>query len=392
MKVCLLSRRTPPEFSGAGIRTVNQAKELVAHGHKISLMTATSNSRRVPGIAVEPVELPSWFYGDESVSEPFRVPYIPVLIAKFVRAFVATRPDVVHAIGVGSWFSLAGLFAAQLLRIPTVAEVTLVGGDDPVTLANTRLGALKAPLLRAASATVCISPALVERCLQAGLPESKIKLISNPVDTQKFAPVPEQEKLELTEEMEVPRATHVFLTVGAVTHRKGSLEIAKAFAEFFEHTGEGYLIFVGPLYDDEYVSHVRRFLRARGLNRHVEFAGRSERVHSWMKVADTFLFASRNEGLGTVVVEAMASGLPVVSRRLAGITDYLLGDDEYGLTVGTIEGMVEAMTQIHNGRELRERITRAARIRAVELFSSSYICESYERLYSDLVKPNKSRI
>jgi glycosyltransferase involved in cell wall biosynthesis len=385
MKVCLLSRRTAPEFSGSGIRSVKQAKELVSHGHQVALLTATPTPDRVPDIAIESVDLPGWFYGDNSVPEPFRIPYLPVLVAKFVRAFTATRPDVVHAIGVGSWFSLAGLFAAQLLRIPTVAEVTLVDGDDPVTLARNRLGALKVPLLRGASATVCISPALVERCIQADFPLARVHLISNPVDTERFAPASPDERRRLAREFEIAHAEHVFVSVGAVIDRKGARDIAEAFARFHERTGEGHLVFVGPLDDDDYVGRVRQYVRDNDLERRVVFAGRSDRVDAWMKVADTFVFASRSEGLGTVLIEAMASGLPVVSRKLEGITDYLLGDDEYGLSVNSTDDMVEAMLQIYQDPGFRERISGAGRTRAVEHFSSAHICESYEQLYSDVV-------
>jgi glycosyltransferase involved in cell wall biosynthesis len=99
-----------------------------------------------------------------------------------------------------------------------------------------------------------------------------------------------------------------------------------------------------------------------------------------------FVLSSNEEGLGLVVLEAMASGLPVVSTRSKGV-EFLVRDGETGIlsAVGDSHGLATAIVRLIEDAALRRDLGRRARSMAVEQFSQE-ICgkrfiETYDRLF-----------
>jgi glycosyltransferase involved in cell wall biosynthesis len=86
--------------------------------------------------------------------------------------------------------------------------------------------------------------------------------------------------------------------------------------------------------------------------------------------ASVFVLSSNEEGQGIVVVEAMASGLPIVATSCVGPSELITDGDEGLLTpVGSVEGLADAIVRISADRDLRRRMSDAARCRAVREFS-----------------------
>lgn len=84
--------------------------------------------------------------------------------------------------------------------------------------------------------------------------------------------------------------------------------------------------------------------------------------------ADGFLFASETETLGLVVLEAMASGLPVIATPAGGVADHLRdGQNGLAFAPGDIGGLAEAIVRLAASRELRERLGAGARHTAERL-------------------------
>jgi glycosyltransferase involved in cell wall biosynthesis len=100
--------------------------------------------------------------------------------------------------------------------------------------------------------------------------------------------------------------------------------------------------------------------------------------------ADAFVFASRNEGFGNVLIEAMAFGLPVVSRRLPGVTDHIVEHGRDGFLFDTDAEYVESVRALISDPSLRGAMGAAARETAVTRFDLGAIAAQYAGIYRKL--------
>jgi glycosyltransferase involved in cell wall biosynthesis len=109
-------------------------------------------------------------------------------------------------------------------------------------------------------------------------------------------------------------------------------------------------------------------------------------VTSYLAAADVVAVPSRNEGMGRVIVEAMALGLPVVATAVGGIPD-VVTDGECGRLVEPEDSGALAAALIELGRDpaLRRKLGEAASARA-EAFSTSVANEKLLAVYAALVR------
>jgi glycosyltransferase involved in cell wall biosynthesis len=191
------------------------------------------------------------------------------------------------------------------------------------------------------------------------------------VDVEQFAP-----DVEPTEERDAP----VVLYVGRLDEGKGLGELLRAHARLDD--AELWLVGDGRLEAD-----LRRTTDRLGTADRVRFIGAvpHEEVHRWYAAADAFCLPSHHESLGIVNLEAMATGVPVVSTRIDAIEEYLV-DGENGLLVGSgdIEGLTAALERLVGSPELRERFAEAGRETALE-FSWDEQTRRLEEFYAQAI-------
>jgi len=98
---------------------------------------------------------------------------------------------------------------------------------------------------------------------------------------------------------------------------------------------------------------------------------------------------SYREGFGQVIIEAGASGVPTVASRIYGITD-AIEDGQTGLLfpAGDVAALERALLELIANRGLSKQMGEAARLRALELFSSEKITQEILVLYSGLLCKN----
>ena len=116
----------------------------------------------------------------------------------------------------------------------------------------------------------------------------------------------------------------------------------------------------------------------------VVFAGHSDQVADCLAAFDLFLFPSRREGLGSILLDAMAAGLPVVATRVGGIPELI--EDGYNgrlIEAGDVDGLAQAVAHLARDPAARARMGEANRQRAAE-FSAGVMAERYLGLYREL--------
>jgi L-malate glycosyltransferase len=138
------------------------------------------------------------------------------------------------------------------------------------------------------------------------------------------------------------------------------------------------IVGAGPL-----EAEIRSFIRERSLERSVLVTGFRNDVPQVLRALDLFLITSKTEGLGTSVLDAFASGVPVVATRGGGLVE-LVVDGETGLLadVGNPAALAAQVTRLLNDEELARKVTSGAREKVREFDKSRTARETYEAYVS----------
>ena len=158
-------------------------------------------------------------------------------------------------------------------------------------------------------------------------------LVGSGVDTKRFSPTPDETDEELRVRLNLSNAAPVFLAVGGVEERKNTIRLLQAFQTLRLQYPSSRLVIAGGasiLDHDAYQARFAGVLRHGGTSASAVIRTgplRHKLMPALYRAATSFIFPSIREGFGLVVLEAMASDVPVVTSRIAPFTEYL-GDDD----------------------------------------------------------------
>ncbi len=239
---------------------------------------------------------------------------IPFLIVHTIQTAIKSRDcDIIHA----NWtLSAAAAWAgAWIHRKPMVA--TVQGSDIfqaakiPVVRQFTYLA------LRKMKKILALSQALRNEVLAIGLPDGKIEIVPNGVDLNRF-PIGESHRDPL------------ILYVASLIKRKGPEFLLQAFRGLQNKIPNVQLVMIG---DGPQRSELESMADSLGISTNIQFLGwqNQQQVSLWMRKAKVFVLPSVEEGLGVVLLEALASGTPCVGTNVGGIPDVI--SPEVGILV-----------------------------------------------------------
>lgn len=170
-------------------------------------------------------------------------------------------------------------------------------------------------------------------------------------------------------------------TVGWLLPIKGPIHLLNAMAHIWRNHPEIRLVFVGK---GELEGKLRAEASRMGVSERVTFLGWRDDIPEIMQILDIFVLPSLNEGMGRVLVEAMAAGRPVVASRVGGIPD-LVEHKKNGFLVGPgdVNGTSLAIKRLLIDREMRDEMGRMGRAMA-QNFTVEGMVEKIDALYSSL--------
>jgi glycosyltransferase involved in cell wall biosynthesis len=179
------------------------------------------------------------------------------------------------------------------------------------------------------------------------LPWHRIKVIYNPVLTPELL---EKAREPVEHPWLAPNQPPVVLGVGRLTIQKDFSTLLRAFAQVRQRRPAKLLI----LGEGDQRRQLEALSRELGVDGHVCLAGYRENPHAYMARAQVFVLSSIYEGFGLVLVEAMASGVPVVSTDCESGPREVLQDGRYGtlVPIGNVEALAQGITaQLDHGRQ-----------------------------------------
>ena len=221
-----------------------------------------------------------------------------------------------------------------------------------------------------------------------GIPPKKVTRISNGVDTDRFRPRAEDEPSVLP--VRIFGANTV--VVGSVTRFapiKDPLNLVEAFIRLRAATAErGRELRLCMIGDGELRAQALARLTEAGAADAAWLPGGRDDIPALLRSMDVFVLGSLREGISNTVLEAMASGLPVVATATGGNLE-LVTPGETGALVPPADAaaLAEAIAAYVVDPALSARHGRSARDRAVRQFSIAAMVASYRRLYDHCLTP-----
>lgn len=221
-----------------------------------------------------------------------------------------------------------------------------------------------------------------------GVPAHRIDRICNGVDAVRFCPPAGGRRIALADAPAIPADAVVIGTAGRLQAVKNQISLVRALAHLVERGEPGVervrLVIVGggPLRDVLAAELERCGLADRGW-----LAGERADIPEIMRSMDVFVLPSLGEGISNTILEAMASGLPVVATNVGGNVE-LIEDRCTGILVPPDDdvALADALAVYIADESLRRQHGRAGRLRVESEFDLERMVERYSTLYRDLLE------
>ncbi len=251
--------------------------------------------------------------------------------------------------------------------------VVTVQGSDIFQIPRLFLGAfITRETLFRCDLVVALSKALWKRVLQLGVQPSKCLIIPNGVDTNQFVPINMKDREPL------------ILFVGSLIQRKGVKYLLQAMPEVFAAYPKLRLIIVGEGPERPFLQQLAKELSIENRVLFIGFQPQQE-VKKLMQRAKILVLPSLEEGMGVVIVEALACGTPVVASCVDGIQDVVT--PEVGILVppANPEALSQSILEILRNPTRWAEMSRNARTRAEACYSWEIIAKQYIELYQRIL-------
>jgi glycosyltransferase involved in cell wall biosynthesis len=306
IKVAMIIQDYLPRLGGAEKQLAALAPLLKEHGIETDILT-----RRYPGL--------TRFEFINGVP----VYRLPVIKTKALASLIFTltaipvlkklQPDIIHAHGLLSPTTTA-VIAKRLLGIPVVSK-SLRGGilGDLERLKHNPFGHRRLEMLQNhVDMFITISTEIKDELVKNGIPPERCIFIPNGVKLDRFQSVSKQDKNQLREQLGLPSGPLVIFT-GRLEMEKRVDQLIQVWPEVRRRYAKAHLLILGTGSQAEKLKRMAK--------EGILFGGLVDDTAPYLQTADLFVLPSIAEGLSNALLEALASGLPVVATATGGTTD-----------------------------------------------------------------------
>jgi len=410
--IVIASQYLPPKHAGGGVRAYNYARQLNKTGCLRYLITQypfgtnllqyqqkNNIKNRIDKSQIIEIRFNNKKTSSSILYKVFHyfldyaVIYFQVvmLIMK-----IKNRVDITHCFATSD-MSFIMVFISKLFNIKTIIEITCMhppGSKEKIQnkIINSINNKLDTYYFLKSDKIIVLSPLQRTEFLKIHNDTPKLTLIPNGINTRKFKPLKLSEKTKLRNVLNITKNHIVLLFVGAIENRKG-ISVINRIIKRLNETSINNLTF---LFVGEYNSHMESSELLANITQqsqnmikiNVRFTGHVHNVNEYMMVSDIFLFPSFSEGLPNAVLEAMASGLPVIMNEILGISDSIIRNKIDGFIVSNndVDTYIKIIIRLIKNSDLRSKVQLAARRKIEKYFTEEIITQKYQLLYQELLK------
>lgn len=287
------------------------------------------------------------------------------MIGKLYKLFRTEKPDVVHTHRYVMQYAIpAAILSGVKKRVHTVHSIAAQECED-------RARKLAKQFYRYCHVIpVALSERIRDTIVEEyALPADKIPVILNGVDLNKCVPKSDYQACD---------QFHI-LHIGRFNPVKNHKQLILAFHSFHEKFPASCLDLIG---DGEELKEMQNLTAELDLQDSVRFLGLQSDVYGYLHKADAFVLPSLYEGIPMTLIEAMGTGLPIVTSPVGGIPDMLEDGKSALFADPDAEPILRGLEQMIESPKLREELGRNAKQRSTE-FSAEQMAKSYVEIYKE---------
>ena len=369
MKIAILVFNFPPKWlGGTEIATYNIAKHLSKRGHEVHVLTTLDKSlpreSKVEGFYVHRIKI------------PLKIPTIPILQSlllgiKFTSVVSQINPDIIHLQGISAtWIPFAKKFKKKYV---------VWGRGSDIYTSWTLKKVTSSIVIKNAGRVLALTQDMKNEMQKIyNSDDLGVIVIPNGIDLKRFENLPRK---NIRESLGIEGNEKIVLFVGTLKPVKGVSYLIEAMNVV---NNKAKLLLVG---DGGERRNLETFVKKSDLQKYVNFVGKipNDKVPEYMAASDVFVLPSLSEGFPVVVVEAMASGLPIIATDVGGLSE-IVKDGENGFLVEpkNTNEIAEKILSLLEADMLRERISENNREKARE-YGWVNIIEKLEKIYYEAI-------
>lgn len=223
-----------------------------------------------------------------------------------------------------------------------------------------------------------VKDAIIENI--APIPD-KVMVICNGVDIEQYEQADDLRRVR--NELGLDEAARLIAVVGTLKEGKGHQYLIQAMPALVAHHPAAHVLFIG---DGALREALASQAAALHVDSHIHFLGSRRDVPALLAASDLFVLPSLWEGLSMALLEAMATGLPVVASEVSGAVQVITTEEMGCLTPpGDVPRLTAAISQLLSDPQRAQAMGAAGKRRAVEAFSAQAQVEEHLSLYYRLL-------
>jgi glycosyltransferase involved in cell wall biosynthesis len=382
-----------PEFEDDphGIFVHRLMKEIVKKGHDVQVLAPYTGGEIKYSLQGVSVERFNYFYPKkfqmlcgrsgmiDNVKEGYLVKFqvLTFLIFNLINSMKKFRDrDLIHV----QWAIPNGLGALILKKIWGIPYINTVFGEEIYLSDRYHFNPILKVLINESEKSIAISSETLKNSLDMGFQEEQFEIVPFGVDINFFK----------NKNVSKDKNKFIILSVGYLIERKGFEYLIKSMKYVVKEANvELRIIGSGPM--EKKLDNLIRELRLEEtvkIRKNVS----DEELLELYNLSDLFILPSiidsqgNTEGLGVVILEAMACGLPVIGSNVGGIPDIII-NNETGLLVPPKNEfeLSKAIINLISNEDIRKKLAKNGYNQVIEKFTWEKISESYIKLYEQCI-------
>ena len=348
-------------LGGAEIMVEHLTMSLIEDGFDVSIISLYDYRSPIT-TRLEDKNVPIYYLGKKKGID-IRV------ILKLLILFLQKKPDVVHT----HLYSIPYVIPAAIIaRIPIKLHTIHNIAEKEARQSLRKINNVFYKLCKVIP--VAISPTVKKSIIREyKLLNNQVPMIYNGIDLTKCIV-----KKEYKNESGIITILHI----GRFAKQKNHICLIESFKLVHDKVPNTVLKLIGG---GDLEEEIRYKVKELGLEDSVQFLGLQANVYPYLNEADIFVLPSLWEGMPITLIEAMATGLPVVATGVGGVPD-IIHNNVTGLVVDVDrEQIAETLLKLIDDQNLREKLGKAARFSANQ-FSAKIMAKKYAELYNEQFK------
>ncbi|HJX33707.1 MAG TPA: glycosyltransferase family 4 protein [Desulfatiglandales bacterium] len=377
----VLHIHTLPIISGSGLNTFLSMKGMDRNIFKVELACAPGG-RLIDLVRENHMEVNTF----KNLVQPLNPVKDILAVADLIFFLRKNRYHIVHTHNSKAGF--VGRLAARIAGTPVVIHTVhgFAFHEQEPLWRQSLFRNLERIAFHMCDKMIFISQPLVDWALKEKivLRRDKIEKIYSGIDLDRFRPVTDDERIRIRKKWNIGHDDAVIGIVSKLWEGKGHEVLIRAFKEIKREIKEARLVIVG---EGPLDSMLHELTDRLGLTDSVLFTGFQMDVAAIISSFDVAVLPSFFEGMGRVLLEAMAMEKPVVASRVGGIPDLVKdGINGFLITPGDVKGLTEALKKLLNDRVLANIMGKDGRKGITDKFSADAMVRSINNIYIECLK------